>query len=112
MSTAPRRKVRLIGWDAADRKVIDPLVDQGLMPNLERLVNAGVDRSAYWRHAGRATAWNTAWAGMRGDDVAQRGGMHARRRSFMHVQRIRALKHPGSLDEIRPLPTTMCDAAR
>ena len=37
-----KRKVLVIGWDAADWKVIDPLMDQGLMPNLERLVNEGV----------------------------------------------------------------------
>ncbi len=42
MSTAPRRKVLVIGWDAADWKAIDPLMDRGLMPNLERLVNGGV----------------------------------------------------------------------
>jgi predicted AlkP superfamily phosphohydrolase/phosphomutase/tetratricopeptide (TPR) repeat protein len=42
MSSAPRRKVLLIGWDAADWKAIDPLMDKGLMPNLERLVNNGV----------------------------------------------------------------------
>ena len=35
-------KLLLIGWDAADWKVINPLMDQGLMPNLERLVNGGV----------------------------------------------------------------------
>ncbi len=38
---ATRKKVLLIGWDAADWKVIDPLMDQGKMPNLERLVNQG-----------------------------------------------------------------------
>jgi predicted AlkP superfamily phosphohydrolase/phosphomutase/tetratricopeptide (TPR) repeat protein len=37
-----KRKVLVIGWDAADWKAIDPLMDQGLMPNLERLVNSGV----------------------------------------------------------------------
>lgn len=36
------RKVLLIGWDAADWKVISPLIDQGKMPNLEQLVNGGV----------------------------------------------------------------------
>lgn len=36
------RRVLLIGWDAADWKVIDPLVDAGKMPNLERMVNRGV----------------------------------------------------------------------
>ena len=35
-------KVLLIGWDAADWKVITPLMDAGKMPNLERLVSQGV----------------------------------------------------------------------
>ena len=35
-------KVLLIGWDSADWKVINPLMDKGEMPNLEKLVNGGV----------------------------------------------------------------------
>jgi predicted AlkP superfamily phosphohydrolase/phosphomutase/tetratricopeptide (TPR) repeat protein len=35
-------KVLLLGWDAADWKVIGPLMDAGRMPNLERLARAGV----------------------------------------------------------------------
>jgi len=35
-------KVLLIGWDAADWKMINPLMDAGLMPNLNRLVEGGV----------------------------------------------------------------------
>ena len=35
------RKVLLIGWDAADWKVIHPLMDDGLMPNLNKLVEGG-----------------------------------------------------------------------
>jgi predicted AlkP superfamily phosphohydrolase/phosphomutase/tetratricopeptide (TPR) repeat protein len=35
-------KVLLIGWDAADWNVINPLMDRGEMPNLESLVNTGV----------------------------------------------------------------------
>jgi predicted AlkP superfamily phosphohydrolase/phosphomutase/tetratricopeptide (TPR) repeat protein len=35
------RKVLLIGWDAADWKVIRPLVDAGKMPNVQRLVEQG-----------------------------------------------------------------------
>lgn len=31
----------LIGWDAADWKVINPLLDEGMMPNLARMVNNG-----------------------------------------------------------------------
>ncbi len=36
------RRVFVIGWDAADWKVINPLLDAGKMPNLEKLVNEGV----------------------------------------------------------------------
>ncbi|HKI35556.1 MAG TPA: alkaline phosphatase family protein [Gemmataceae bacterium] len=37
-----RKKVLLIGWDAADWKVINPLMDQGKMPNVRALVEGGV----------------------------------------------------------------------
>lgn len=41
--TEPRtKKVLLIGWDAADWKVINPIMDAGFMPTLNRLVNEGV----------------------------------------------------------------------
>src|SRR6187399_3315956 len=41
-STAQRNsRLLLIGWDAADWQVIHPLVDAGLMPTLERLINTG-----------------------------------------------------------------------
>ena len=36
------KKVLLIGWDAADWKIISPLLDAGLMPSLESLLNKGV----------------------------------------------------------------------
>ena len=36
------RRVLLIGWDAADWKVIMPLVDAGKMPNLARLIEEGI----------------------------------------------------------------------
>ncbi len=35
-------RVLLLGWDAADWKIIQPLLDAGLMPNLERMISAGV----------------------------------------------------------------------
>lgn len=39
----PRRpRIVLVGWDAADWKVIHPLMDAGRMPNLQRLVERGV----------------------------------------------------------------------
>lgn len=37
--TQPR--LLLVGWDAADWQVIHPLIDAGVMPNLERLVETG-----------------------------------------------------------------------
>ncbi|MEZ4883097.1 MAG: alkaline phosphatase family protein [Chitinophagales bacterium] len=37
-----KKKILLIGWDAADWKAINPMMDAGLMPNLEKLVNEGV----------------------------------------------------------------------
>ncbi len=37
-----RRKVLLVGWDAADWKVIHPLLDRGEMPVLARLIQGGV----------------------------------------------------------------------
>src|ERR1700690_3553619 len=36
------RKVLLVGWDAADWKVIHPLMHAGKMPNLQRIVENGV----------------------------------------------------------------------
>ena len=39
---APRRRVLVIGWDAADWAILNPLLDAGRMPHLARLVAAGV----------------------------------------------------------------------
>lgn len=36
------KKVLLIGWDAADWKIITPLLEAGEMPALEGLINDGV----------------------------------------------------------------------
>ena len=37
-----KRKVLLVGWDAADWKVIHPLMDRGLMPFTKSMVENGV----------------------------------------------------------------------
>ena len=37
-----QRKVLLIGWDAADWEHITPLLEEGLMPTLDALINRGV----------------------------------------------------------------------
>src|SRR5262245_50238121 len=36
------KKVLLIGWDAADWKILNPLLERGLMPTLDRFINTGV----------------------------------------------------------------------
>jgi len=35
-------KVLLIGWDAADWKIIHPLIDNGKMPNMAKFIEQGV----------------------------------------------------------------------
>ena len=42
MTEAIAKKLLLVGWDAADWQVMHPLIDAGRMPNLKRLVEAGV----------------------------------------------------------------------
>ena len=42
MSERIAQKVLFIGWDAADWRVINPLMDAGKLPNLQRLVERGV----------------------------------------------------------------------
>jgi predicted AlkP superfamily phosphohydrolase/phosphomutase/tetratricopeptide (TPR) repeat protein len=37
-----RRKVLLVGWDAADWKIIQPLLDRGELPVLEKIINGGM----------------------------------------------------------------------
>ena len=41
-SSAKRRRVLLIGWDGADWQHINPLIEEGLMPTLEGLINRGM----------------------------------------------------------------------
>ena len=36
------KKVLVIGWDAADWNVINPLIEKGFMPTLEKFINQGV----------------------------------------------------------------------
>ena len=36
------KKILWIGWDGADWKVINPMIEKGYMPNLEKFINQGV----------------------------------------------------------------------
>ncbi len=42
MTTLKPKRVLLIGWDAADWQMIQPLMDSGQMPNMKRFVDEGV----------------------------------------------------------------------
>ena len=42
MRLARPKRVLVVGWDGADWRVITPLMEQGLMPNLSRLCEQGV----------------------------------------------------------------------
>jgi predicted AlkP superfamily phosphohydrolase/phosphomutase/tetratricopeptide (TPR) repeat protein len=62
------KKVLLIGWDAADWKVINPLLDQGLMPTLEDFINHGVmGNLATLRPILSPMLWNSIATGKRAD---------------------------------------------
>ena len=41
-----RTRVLFIGWDAADWRVIHPLVEQGKMPNVKKMMEQGVHGNA------------------------------------------------------------------
>ena len=62
------KKVLLIGWDAADWKIINPLLDQGLMPTLDDFVNHGViGNLATLRPILSPMLWNSIATGKRPD---------------------------------------------
>jgi tetratricopeptide (TPR) repeat protein len=68
MAPSLANKVLLIGWDAADWKIINPLLDQGLMPTLEDFVNHGVmGNLATLRPILSPMLWNSIATGKRPD---------------------------------------------
>ena len=59
-------KVLLIGWDGADWKAIDPLLDEGKLPALERFVNEGVRGNIATLHPPLSPMlWTSIATGMR-----------------------------------------------
>lgn len=67
MPTSPSsRKILLIGWDAADWKVIHPLLDAGKMPHLARFLEQGVmGNIATLQPALSPTLWTSIATGKR-----------------------------------------------
>jgi len=49
-------RVLLIGWDGADWRILDPMIEAGLLPNLEALTNRGA------KGVLRSTVPNHSWA--------------------------------------------------
>jgi predicted AlkP superfamily phosphohydrolase/phosphomutase/tetratricopeptide (TPR) repeat protein len=68
MPEALAKKVLLIGWDAADWKVANPLLDQGLMPTLDEMIDHGVmGNLATLRPVLSPMLWNSIGTGKRPD---------------------------------------------
>ena len=42
MAERSAKRLLIVGWDAADWQVIDPLIAAGEMPHLKRLIDGGV----------------------------------------------------------------------
>jgi predicted AlkP superfamily phosphohydrolase/phosphomutase/tetratricopeptide (TPR) repeat protein len=78
MSEPLAKKVLLIGWDAADWKIINPLLDQGLMPTLDDFVNHGaMGNLATLRPILSPMLWNSIASGKRPDKHGILGFMEA-----------------------------------
>lgn len=68
-SDAKRKRLLLIGWDAADWKLITPLLDAGKMPALERLIHRGVmGNIATLEPILSPMLWNSIATGKRADE--------------------------------------------
>jgi len=68
--TSPRlaKKILLVGWDAADWQIINPLMDAGLMPTLEKFVTGGIiGNIATLQPVLSPILWNSIATGQRGD---------------------------------------------
>jgi predicted AlkP superfamily phosphohydrolase/phosphomutase len=68
MPEALAKKVLHVGWDAADWKIINPLLDHGLMSTLEKFVNNGVIGNLATIHPVLSPMlWNSIATGKRPD---------------------------------------------
>ena len=64
-----KRRVLLVGWDAADWKIIDPLVERGHMPALAGLIDRGVMGDLQTLHPVLSPMlWNSIATGKRADE--------------------------------------------
>lgn len=64
----PAQRVLVIGWDAADWRILRPLMDQGLMPAMSKLVGAGMHGNlATLQPALSPLLWTSIATGKRAD---------------------------------------------
>ncbi len=64
--TVASRKIALVGWDAADWKVIRPLIDAGRLPNVRRLIENGASGAIATLHPPLSPMlWTSIATGMR-----------------------------------------------
>ncbi|HWY22654.1 MAG TPA: alkaline phosphatase family protein [Candidatus Acidoferrum sp.] len=91
MTKALAKKVLLVGWDAADWKVANPLLDAGLMPTLNGMIDEGVmGNIATLQPILSPMLWNSIATGKR----AHKHGIHG----FMEPN--------PEMDGIRPVSST------
>lgn len=63
-----KKKILLVGWDAADWEIIRPLLDSGAMPNLQRLIEGGtMGNLNTLRPVLSPILWNSISTGKRAD---------------------------------------------
>ncbi len=67
------RRLLLIGWDAADWQIIDPLLEAGKMPNLNRLIEGGVMASVATLHP---IVSPMLWTSIATGKLADKHGIH------------------------------------
>ena len=68
MAASDANKVLLIGWDAADWALLNPLIEQGLMPCFEGLIRRGVSgKISTLRPILSPMLWNSVATGKRPD---------------------------------------------
>ena len=68
MANPLAKRVLLLGWDAADSNFVSPLIDEGKMPNLQRVIEAGVSgRIATLQPVLSPILWTSVATGKRGD---------------------------------------------
>ena len=99
-TSTPRKRVLLLGWDAADWKLILPLVDAGKMPFLESLIDRGVmGNLATLEPVLSPLLWNSMATGKHADKHGILGFVEPRR-DGTGIQPVQLDKLRGTINEL------------